>query len=87
MFQQRCAQCHGNAADGRGPLAARFDPRPSNLVASTRTEDYMAQIITLGGGAMGRSAAMPEWGLELSGQDVLALVEYLATLKRPKSRG
>lgn len=77
LFRVHCAQCHGMNADGNGALAARFDPRPSNLAASRRTDEYRQQIITLGGEAMGRSAVMPEWGLELSGQMILAIVEYL----------
>jgi mono/diheme cytochrome c family protein len=70
-------QCHGERADGQGPLASKYTPRPSNLAASVRTDDYKAQIITLGGKAMGRSPTMPEWGLELTGQEILALVTYL----------
>ena len=76
-YRRHCVQCHGEQADGRGPLAVKYKPAPSNLAASARTDDYKAQIITRGGKAMGRSAVMPEWGLELSGQEIVALVAYL----------
>ena len=76
-YRRHCVQCHGERADGRGPLAGKYNPPPSNLAASARTDDYKAQIITLGGKAMGRSPVMPEWGLELTGQEILALVSYL----------
>ncbi len=84
-FKKNCAQCHGDAARGDGPLAARFDPSPSNLVMSMRSDEYKTQIITLGGAALGRSAIMPEWGLELSGQEILSLVEYLGSISASKS--
>ena len=77
VYRRHCAQCHGPEADGRGVLAKRFDPPPSNLAHSPRTDDYRMQIITVGGGAMGRSTVMPEWGLELSGQEILDVVVYL----------
>lgn len=80
VFRQHCAQCHGDKGEGDGILANRYTPRPSNLAASTRGDEYRLQIITLGGAALGRSEVMPEWGLELSGQDILAVVEYLRVI-------
>jgi cytochrome c oxidase cbb3-type subunit III len=79
-FRERCVQCHGAQGAGDGPLAGRFATRPSNLVESTRSDEYKAQIITLGGAALGRSAVMPEWGLELGGGEIADLVEYLRSI-------
>jgi cytochrome c oxidase cbb3-type subunit III len=80
VFRTNCVQCHGENADGHGPLAARFNPPPANIAATTRTDDYLLQIITLGGAPLGRSNAMPEWGLELSGAEILDVVTYLRTV-------
>ena len=77
VFRSHCVQCHGEKADGHGPLAPRFDPPPANISASKKSDDYMMQIITLGGAALGRSSVMPEWGLELSGDEILDVVTYL----------
>lgn len=77
LFRSHCVQCHGENADGNGPLAVRFTPRPANIAATRRSDDYLVQIVTLGGAALGRSSAMPEWGLELSGGEILDLVSYL----------
>jgi mono/diheme cytochrome c family protein len=77
VFLAHCAQCHGEKADGQGPLAPRFNPPPANIAASKRSDDYMLQIVTLGGAAIGRSSVMPEWGLELSGEEILDVVTYL----------
>lgn len=85
-YRRHCVQCHGESADGRGPLASKYTPRPSNLARSERSDEYKAQIITLGGKALGRSAVMPEWGLELSGQEILALVDYLRKVSDDAAR-
>ena len=77
VFRAHCMQCHGEKADGKGPLAPRYKPPPSDITATTRTDDYLLQIVTLGGQALGRSSVMPEWGLELSGSEILDVVAYL----------
>ena len=91
-YRGHCVQCHGVNADGRGPLAERFKPPPANLRASVKTDDYKTKIITLGGKAMGRSEVMPAWGLELTKNEIAALVGYLrkvanesAASKAPRS--
>lgn len=80
LFRSHCVQCHGEKAEGNGPLAARFTPPPANIAATRRSDDYLLQIVTLGGEALGRSSAMPEWGLELSSGEILDLVSYLRQL-------
>lgn len=92
VYQRHCVQCHGPEHDGRGIHAPRLKPPPSNLATSSRTDDYRLQIITVGGRSMGRSAMMPEWGLELSAQEILAVVVYLRevseqTAARAKAKG
>jgi mono/diheme cytochrome c family protein len=80
LFRAHCMQCHGEKADGRGPLAHRFNPPPANIAATNKSDDYILQIVTLGGEALGRSGMMPEWGLELSGPEILDVVTYLRTV-------
>ena len=77
VFRVHCVQCHGEKADGRGPLAARFNPPPANIAATTRSDDYLLQIVRRGGEAMGRSSVMPRWELELSGEQIRDVVAYL----------
>lgn len=86
VYRRHCAQCHGENADGQGIHAKRFNPPPSNLAASKRSDEYRLQIITLGGQAMGRSQVMPQWGLEISGQDIRNVVVYLRRLSDESAR-
>jgi mono/diheme cytochrome c family protein len=32
LYQERCASCHGAEGDGRGPIAAKLRPRPTDFV-------------------------------------------------------
>jgi mono/diheme cytochrome c family protein len=31
LFSVKCAACHGEKGDGKGPLAKTFDPKPGNF--------------------------------------------------------
>jgi mono/diheme cytochrome c family protein len=31
IFDAKCAACHGEKGDGKGPLASNFDPKPGNF--------------------------------------------------------
>lgn len=81
VFGRYCAMCHGEEGDGTGPAARLHKPPPANLRLSTRSDDYKARIIRVGGAAMGRSAGMPPWGQELDDGQIRALVAYLRRLK------
>lgn len=80
-FGKYCAMCHGANGDGTGPAARLHKPPPANLRLSTRSDEYKARIIRVGGAAMGRSAGMPPWGQELDEPQIRALVAYLRRLK------
>lgn len=81
IYQRYCVTCHGEKADGKGPAARLFKPPPADLTASTRSDQYKAQIIRSGGGALGRSASMPPWGQELDEKQIGAVVDYLRGVK------
>ena len=77
--------CHGFNADGNGRAARLYNPRPANLRASDKNEQYMLLIIRSGGQAMGRSQFMPPWGAELTDEQMKDLVSYLRSINaRPK---
>lgn len=97
VYLAKCASCHGEAATGYGPAAARLQQRPIDLtILSTRTQpfdrDRLRAAIT---GRIRRVPAhgtieMPYWRTALdapipaaSGATELdALLEYLETIQR-----
>jgi mono/diheme cytochrome c family protein len=80
VFARYCVTCHGENADGKGRAARLFDPPPANLRHSDKNDAYFALIIRLGGGAIGRSSAMPSWSEELNDTQIRDLVAYLRSI-------
>lgn len=54
LYAEHCAACHGDAADGRGTLAAGLSVPPADLVALAREHDapWFFQRISEGWGQM-----------------------------------
>lgn len=77
VYRTYCVLCHGPNGDGKGRAAKNYTPRPANLIQSVVSDDYKKQIITKGGGAMGRSPYMPPWGGELTDEQIRDVVAYL----------
>jgi cytochrome c oxidase cbb3-type subunit 3 len=82
VFVGRCALCHGNQGMGDGKMARIIkDPPPFNLTLSGAADDYLREIITRGGGEMGRSPRMPPWGEELSRTEIDSVILYVKSLR------
>lgn len=63
IFSSRCAVCHGAQGAGDGAASAGLTPKPRNFQdkawQGTVKDDYLTNIIKNGGGAVGKSPAMP----------------------------
>jgi mono/diheme cytochrome c family protein len=80
VFANYCVTCHGINADGNGRAARLYNPRPANLRASDKNEQYMLLIIRNGGQAIARSQFMPPWGSELTDEQMRDVVSYLRSI-------
>ena len=80
VFFNYCVTCHGPNADGSGRAARLYDPKPANLRASDKNEQYMRTIIRNGGKAMARSEFMPPWGEELTDEQIADVTSYLLSI-------
>jgi mono/diheme cytochrome c family protein len=47
------------------------------------SDEYLQNIITLGGSAMGKSTMMPPWGQTLSQSDIQAVIAYIRAVAEP----
>lgn len=81
VFRSRCSLCHGMEAMGDGRMAPRLNPKPVNLTQSRAPDSYLKTIITLGGGAVGRSPRMPTWGGTLTEAEIDSVILYIDTLR------
>lgn len=83
IYRTRCVICHGESGKGDGRMAVIVkDPPPFNLSQSQASDDYLMQIISRGGEAIGRSPRMPPWGDELSLVERQSLILYIKTLRQ-----
>ncbi len=94
LFVYYCSACHGAEGKGNGTLAdtifARAKVRPRNLTDSTyflpKTDQALFDVISLGGGHMGKSGFMPAWTVKLSPAEIKDLVSYVRVLSHTPSR-
>jgi cytochrome c oxidase cbb3-type subunit 3 len=80
-YKTNCILCHGLRGDGKGRAAALYTPPPANLTQSNKTDQYLEQIIRLGGEPMHRSPAMPAWNERLTAVEIEDLVLYLRSMR------
>ena len=63
IFASRCTPCHGPKGAGDGPASAGLTPPPRNLQDKAWqgevTDAHIEKVIAYGGGAVGKSPAMP----------------------------
>ncbi len=83
IFKNYCSLCHGENGEGDGKMAKIIkNPPPFNLTLSRAPDEYLMQIISKGGAAMGRSPRMPPWGEQFSETERKSIILYIKTLRR-----
>ena len=87
LYARYCAVCHGPTGKGDGPganVVRQTLQDFSDPVAMRKVDDgFLFTIIQKGGSQLGRSNAMPAWGMKLTDDEIRALVLYLRGLARP----
>lgn len=85
-FATRCAQCHGPAGRGDGPVAKTLQPRPRNFSLAQWqrevTDERIAQVVQMGGVAVGKSPLMPPHP-DLKGAELAELIALLRSFHSP----
>jgi len=81
VYKSYCVVCHGDTGKGDGAAAAALNPKPRDLsnaeYVSSLTDAYLKKIVTEGGGANGKSAAMPAWGGIIPEDDINNIIAYV----------
>ena len=80
VYANYCVTCHGINADGNGRAARLHTPRPANLRASDKNDEYIRLIVLRGGEALGRSPKMPPWGEELTDEQINDVVAFVRSV-------
>ncbi len=81
VYNLYCATCHGATGLGDGIAAAALDPKPRDLssaaILETYTDEYLVNVITNGGAAVGKSPMMAAWGGIISPEDIDNVVAHI----------
>jgi mono/diheme cytochrome c family protein len=87
IFYQQCVWCHADATPAGPSNRSNLTPVPPLLndgaILNTESDEFMQNIITLGGSAMGKSAMMPPYGRTLSAEEVRSVIAFARAVAQP----
>ena len=87
FFFDLCVWCHSDSTPAGPSNRSNLSPVPALIndgtVLNALGDDYLRNIITLGGSALGKSAMMPPWGKTLTQDDIRALITYMRAVAQP----
>jgi mono/diheme cytochrome c family protein len=91
LYLTYCSSCHGETGKGDGPAAQSLPVKPANHTAGATmnqlTDKFLMEIISKGGGAVGKSPMMPAWGGALKEGQLQDLVAYVRSIANPPYKG
>lgn len=81
VYNIYCVTCHGPTGLGDGVAAAALDPKPRDLssaaILEAYTDEYLVNVITNGGEAVGKSPMMAAWDGIISPEDIENVVAHI----------
>ncbi|HKD50778.1 MAG TPA: cytochrome c [Candidatus Acidoferrum sp.] len=87
VFYQYCVWCHADATPAGPSNRSNLTPVPPLLndgaALNTESDEFMQNIITLGGSAMGKSAMMPPYGRTLSAEEIRSVIAFTRAIAQP----
>jgi len=87
IFYQQCVWCHADATPAGPSNRSNVTPTPPLLndgnVLNRESDEFLQNIIALGGSAMGKSAMMPPYGKTLSEGDIRSVIAYTRAIAVP----
>ena len=87
VFYQYCVWCHADSSPAGPSNRANLNPMPDLMNDGAKlnglSDEYIRNIITLGGAAMGKSPMMPAWGKTLSQEEIRAVIAFARAIAQP----
>jgi mono/diheme cytochrome c family protein len=87
VFNQYCVWCHADATPAGPSNRSNLTPVPPLMNDGEKlngeSEEFMQKIITLGGGALGKSAMMPPYDKTLSPAEIKAVISFARAISQP----
>lgn len=87
LYASYCVGCHGDQGKGDGPAAAALPVKPANHTdgkfMNQLPDQFLMEIISKGGVAVGKSPIMPAWGGALNDTQIRDIIAYVRSLAEP----
>jgi len=87
VFYQYCVWCHADSSPAGPSNRSNVTPMPPLMndgeKLNSESDDYMQNIITLGGSALGKSAMMPPYGKTLSAVEIKEVIAFTRAIAQP----
>jgi mono/diheme cytochrome c family protein len=87
IFYQYCVWCHADATPAGPSNRSNLAPVPPLMNDGEKlngeSDEFMRNIITLGGGALGKSAMMPPYGRTLNPAEIKAVIAFARAIALP----
>ena len=87
VFYHHCVWCHADATPAGPSNRSNLTPAPPLLndgaTLNVESDEYMQNLITLGGAAMGKSAMMPPYGRMLSAEEIRSVIAFTRAIAQP----
>jgi len=87
IFYQQCVWCHADATPAGPSNRSNLTPVPPLLddgaALNAESDEYMRNVVTLGGTAMGKSAMMPPYGRMLSAEEIRSVISFTRAVAQP----
>jgi mono/diheme cytochrome c family protein len=87
VYQADCVWCHADTTPAGPSNRSNVTPTPplinDGATLNPLSDEFLQNVITLGGGVMGKSTMMPPWGRTLSGDEIRAVIAYIRAVAQP----
>jgi mono/diheme cytochrome c family protein len=87
VFYQYCVWCHADATPAGPSNRSNLTPMPPLMNDGEKlngeSDEYLQNIITLGGSALGKSAMMPPYGRTLGAGEITAVIAFTRAIAQP----
>jgi len=87
IFYQQCVWCHADATPAGPSNGSNLTPVPPLLndgaTLNAESDEFMQNIIALGGSALGKSAMMPPYGKMFSAEEIRSVIAFTRAVAQP----
>ena len=87
IFYNNCVWCHADSTPAGPSNRSNLTPSPAlandGATLNGLSDEYLQNIITLGGSALSKSGMMPPWGGTLKQDDIRGVIAFMRAIAQP----